>query len=638
MIVATVIFHPVFFLPGRLSSLKQVWLACCFVLTVGDVIAVEGIEIAIGQLKHKDQSVADIRADLQINPDSSLDMDLNARVLGESLALKGKLQNGYWQVSTVLKTTVADLLQNDQRLVDEEARWQIEGRVEMFLSISGTVVELSQPRVSYRLVLNNLTGELPDIATAFEALDITITGEAGYRQSRLEGHAILQLNSGLLAYDDLLLEPVAGTIDIRSQFILDKHHVQLTSFRLDDPGGLHVKMPLLKADTIHYLDQHEIILNVEARSLLHVYKVWAQPLLYGTVLEDIDVDGSLTASISFQNKAIKHIAATLDNISLSDRAGRFSVAGLSGHLNNWDRSGGGQLDLSWQGAELYRLPLGPSDFELDIKDGGFTITSPFTVPLYDGELKIFKLSAEGLQTDQPNFIFDGTLTPVGLGSLSHSMGWPAFRGSISGVIPNVRYDNSALIIDGVLLVKVFDGTLKIQNLRISDLLSPLPRLSADVTLDQLDLEKLTQAFDFGRIEGRMSGHVTGLSMVAWEANAFDARFYTPQDDKSRRIISQRAVDNLTSLSGSDISSVLSRSYLRFFEDFRYDRLGISCILKNNICRMSGIEATSDRGYYIVKGGLFPPRLDIIGYSHEVDWQELLDRLKRVMSDNTPVIQ
>ena len=54
--------------------------------------------------------------------------------------------------------------------------------------------------------------------------------------------------------------------------------------------------------------------------------------------------------------------------------------------------------------------------------------------------------------------------------------------------------------------------------------------------------------------------------------------------------------------------------------------------------MNGIAAAGGSGYYIVKGGLLPPRLDIIGYSHDVDWPDLLGRLERVMSDNQPVIQ
>ena len=218
------------------------------------------------------------------------------------------------------------------------------------------------------------------------------------------------------------------------------------------------------------------------------------------------------------------------------------------------------------------------------------------------------------------------------------MGWPPLTGSISGVIPSVRYDRDGLKVDGVLLARAFDGTFKIEHLQLSDLLGPLPRLSADFSVQQLDLDQLTRTFDFGRIEGKMSGYIAGLEMVAWQAQSFDAFFFTPEDDEGPHIISQRAVDNITSLSGSDIGSVLSRSYLKFFENFRYERLGIGCRLRNNVCLMNGIEAASGASYYIVKGGWMPPRLHIIGYSHEVDWPDLVSRLERVMSDNAPVIQ
>ena len=136
----------------------------------------------------------------------------------------------------------------------------------------------------------------------------------------------------------------------------------------------------------------------------------------------------------------------------------------------------------------------------------------------------------------------------------------------------------------------------------------------------------------------MSGRINEMEMVAWEPYSFDAYFYTPLDDESRHVISQRAVDNLTSLSGSDIGSVLSRSYLRFFENFRYERLGISCILRDNVCQMNGIESADGSAYYIVKSGFLPPRLDIIGYSHDVDWPDLKNRLQRVVSENAPIIQ
>jgi hypothetical protein len=78
-----------------------------------------------------------------------------------------------------------------------------------------------------------------------------------------------------------------------------------------------------------------------------------------------------------------------------------------------------------------------------------------------------------------------------------------------------------------LLVQAFDGDITVRNLRIRDPLGLAPRLWADVKLEHLDLDTLTKTFSFGRIEGRLQGHVSNLYKEAWQPVAFDAVFETP---------------------------------------------------------------------------------------------------------------
>jgi len=613
-------------------------LACYLFSIALDACAVDRIEIAIGEAMLDKHSVSALQSQILLNPDSSVDVEMEGQFHGEKLTLQGRLKNDCWKGSTTINTTTSSAIKIYQSVLDESLGWQVEGNIALLLSSSGSITDFTRQTVQYDLKLKDLTGELPEISTAFEGLNIKLNGTVSHQQGRLKGNTSLSFNKGLLAVNDLLLEPVAGAIGLTTNFTSDEQQLRLTQLNLNDPGGLQVNIPSARFNIKNYIDNHEVELTVDASRLSHVYSAWVQPVVYDTVLENLEVEGRASTLIKIKNQQIEDLSIDINNVSLSDKQGRFSVYELSSHLagkNNFEK---GKLSLTWQAAELYRLLLGQSDLAFDIDNENLMVTSPFTIPLYDGELKVFELSMQDLQGDNPVVTFDGILTPVNLSSLSSSMGWPALDGSISGVIPSVRYENSELNVDGILLARAFDGTFKIQHLKISDLLSPLPRLSADFSVGQLDLEKLTRAFDFGRIEGKLSGHITGLNMVAWKANSFDAFFYTPENDDSSHIISQRAVDNLTSLSGSDIGSVLSRSYLRFFENFRYDRLGVGCVLRNNICQMNGIEAASGSAYYIVKGGLLPPRLDIIGYSYEVDWNDLLGRLERVMSDNAPVIQ
>ena len=83
--------------------------------------------------------------------------------------------------------------------------------------------------------------------------------------------------------------------------------------------------------------------------------------------------------------------------------------------------------------------------------------------------------------------------------------------------------------------------------------------------------------------------------------AFDANFYTPPGDKSKHRISQRAVTNLSSIgggSGGGVAAALQGGLLRFFDDFGYDRLGLTCRRANDVCVMGGVGPAKN-GYCIV---------------------------------------
>jgi len=165
----------------------------------------------------------------------------------------------------------------------------------------------------------------------------------------------------------------------------------------------------------------------------------------------------------------------------------------------------------------------------------------------------------------------------------------------------------------------------------------VPRLWLDARVKNIDLETLTETFSFGRIEGRLGGKVDGLYMESWRPVAFDAVFATPAGDTSRHRISQKAVDNISSIGGGGVGGALSRSFMRFLEDFPYDRLGIRCQLENGTCDMGGVQAAPN-GYYIVKGRLLPPRLDVIGYADRVDWDSLVAQIVAVTRRQGAVMQ
>jgi hypothetical protein len=73
-----------------------------------------------------------------------------------------------------------------------------------------------------------------------------------------------------------------------------------------------------------------------------------------------------------------------------------------------------------------------------------------------------------------------------------------------------------------------------------------------------------------------------------------------------------------------VVQALQSGVLRFFDDYSYEKLGITCKLVGDVCEMSGIEPAGV-GYYIVKGSGIP-RIDIVGSAGRVNWNSLLSSI------------
>ncbi len=193
-----------------------------------------------------------------------------------------------------------------------------------------------------------------------------------------------------------------------------------------------------------------------------------------------------------------------------------------------------------------------------------------------------------------------------------------------------------MTLDGGLQMNLFGGNLELSKLSMERPFGVAPTLSADVAIQDIDLEPMTKVFGFGSITGRMDGHINELRLVDWSPVAFEARLETDSGWKGKRRISQRAINDISSVGGSGLAGGLQTKVLKVFDDFGYARIGLGCKLKDNVCTMEGISSAGD-GYIIVEGaGL--PRIQVVGFRRRVDWPTLVSRLQAATNGQAPVIQ
>ena len=377
-------------------------------------------------------------------------------------------------------------------------------------------------------------------------------------------------------------------------------------------------------------------LSLEAADLAPLVAMAAQPFLIGTRLDDVTAAGSASAQVSWREGAVQNFLARFTDASFKATKLGLALDGIAGELN-WAIANAAPSKLQWQTGAMQRVPLGASAISFHAQGKDFELLAPWRQPLLEGALKVERLALRSLGTAQLDADFAGALEPINLAALCTALGWPQFSGMLGGRLPGLSVRDEVWTVDGTLEAQAFDGSLRVANLRAIQPFGVLPRVMADLSLRRLDLERLTGTFSFGRITGRLDGDITGLRLLNWNPVAFDGRLYSTPDDDTKRRISQRAIDNISAIGGGP-TGILSRGFLSVFEDFAYERLGLSCVLRDGVCQMDGVEPAGSEGdqkaYYLVKGRLLP-RIDVVGYAQRVSWNNLIEQLKSAQASGGP---
>jgi len=358
-----------------------------------------------------------------------------------------------------------------------------------------------------------------------------------------------------------------------------------------------------------------------------------KPFLENTAFAEMKASGRGDIQWRYRNQSSELFSVNLRDASVEDERKRFAFHGINASIP-WQAQGATAADISIRGGQVLRMPLG--EVRVPLAVNGFSFSIPkLTLPVLDGKLTLEDFGASK-QAQGWQWQFSGGLSPVSMQKLTEALQIQPMHGTLSGVIPKVSYAGSTLKVDGALLFKVFDGTVVAKNLTLLEPLGLAPRLTAYLDMQNLDLDLLTRTFSFGNMQGRIDVAVNGLELANWKPVKFDASLMSSPGDYPRRI-SQAAVQNISSLGGAGAAAAIQRSFLRFFEQFGYSKIGWSCELRNEVCRMGGVES-APQGYIIVKGGGVPA-ITVMGYNRNVNWRELIDRLQRITQGNVkPIIQ
>jgi hypothetical protein len=379
-------------------------------------------------------------------------------------------------------------------------------------------------------------------------------------------------------------------------------------------------------------------LQAESLNLPALGETLLAPVLSGKDLPPITLFGRLGLSMDWRRGVLDTLTLSSSDAGFLLDKGRLALEGLSGALE-WRQTGEGQGDLRVSRLALGRLESGAFQLPLAIWPRGFALRQSVEIPVLDSALSVNYLTAgKNAQNGEWEGALGFSLAPLSLEKLTRVLDLPSMQGMLSANLPLIHYVNQEAALDGALVIQVFDGYLNCTDLRFIDPLGIRPRLLADINARHLDLAQLTQTFSFGQITGFIDADLKKLELAAdWQPLAFEARIASSPGRYPRRI-SQRAVDNIASLGGGGAMVAIQKSALRFFEDFGYRGIGLSCRLENGVCHMGGIEGTDQGEQYVIVAGGGIPALTVMGYNRRVDWQELITRIKAATQSSGAVVK
>lgn len=613
--------------PAPLGALRDIDIFCAEPLVRSDLVSCRGARVSathaeFGRLQF-------VTAASFNRARAALDIDVEGlRIAAGSWRVRAHWHETGWQLSaSATRLPVAGLRKFLTPWMTIPADLAVDGTLSPEIAITGrdSVDNIRIRARAETLTLNNADGTLATDKLALDVDAVLKPIATGYRVD-----STIALTGGQAYRDPIFLDLGKNRIDLdwNGDWNATTERLAVERFSVVQAGVLRARGSAVLAPfaetSVPALD-----LSLELAEFPGLYATYLQPFLVNSDLKDLATKGALRGTMQIRDGSPAALDLDIDGIDFDDTAGRMAMHGLSGHVTWRSAIAESQPSaIAWKSGKAYGFSGAGAQIRFVTGGREFRMLEPTRLPIFDGGLAIAAFEVRDAALPSMSLLFDATLEPISMRSICQALGWPEFAGTVSGRIPRLTLKSKVLSVDGDLEARVFDGRMVISKLRLADPLGDWPQLSASVDFERLDLQAVTGTFSFGEITGRLSGYIHALELFNWRPIAFDALLATSQGDTSEHRISQRAVSNISAIGGGSSGGtmqMLSGGVLRFFENFKYDRLGLSCRLADEICQMQGIGPARN-GYYIVKGrGI--PRIDVIGSAGRIDWPQLVANLK-----------
>ncbi len=273
--------------------------------------------------------------------------------------------------------------------------------------------------------------------------------------------------------------------------------------------------------------------------------------------------------------------------------------------------------------------LNNQDFRFRFTKGGYYF-DPIRIPLADGILTLNNVTGDNPFSEAPIFSFTMGMRGVQLQQLNLLPKPYELSGLIDSAGVRFRGSQDRIESSGDVAIALFDGRALISDIAIESPFSLLRRFLCNLDFKDFDLEQLTNALSFGRITGTLDGYVHNLSIAYGQPETFDLKVWSVPKKGVPQKVSFNAVNDIQTISsGAGPGPKLPFGIQAFIDELPYEKIGIACVLRNDVFRINGTVMKGGREHFVSRAGLIGLDVININPNNQISFKDMLERVKRV---------
>jgi hypothetical protein len=514
--------------------------------------------------------------------------------------------------------------------------WQLDGSLNLALRAQGYDVITG----SATLYLASAADPQGKFMAENLAAEVTLANRLDERTSinHLETHASIKQGEALLGrfYIDFGLAPLRLAFDLGlapkglriHEGTMELAKGGIARLRSSQKGLFPVEVSITLAD-----------LDVLFTTLIQSALAEAYPLL-----NEIALKGKAACELSFQPDRVAgrlkldqlglQIASTLNLQDLTaDLPWAYAAAGKP-----WPHSDPRSGKITIGHLETARFQLRNQEIGLRLHDNRYTF-DPVRLPLADGFVFVSDAVVDSPFSNDHQIAGRIALRDINLGSLQLLPPPYELTGILASEGLMITGNKTQLNSAGKVTVDLFEGHAVASDFSMESPLSPFRRLRSNLKFEAIDLEKLTKAFSFGRVTGKLNGSIDGLSIANGQADAFTLELQSVAVKGVPRTVSFNAVEDIQTISsGSEQRSGLPFGLDRFISDLSYSQIGIKCVLSNDVFRINGTIHKDQKEYFVSRGGFTGINVINMNPDNQISFKDMMERIKRVAEKREAEVQ